>query len=309
MKKKIVVSLTLLLACSIIFSSYYQGVGIAFGLDCTGAETALNNPMGCDITGGCHAHNPSQTWITVNIELDSAGIPTTHYVGGMAYTVKLLGINTTNDSLPYFGFQITSMVGDTAPANPINAGTWNTPFPFGSHYTQPQPGNFNLGLMEQNPPPPVTTGNGKLGSTYEIQFNWTAPPTGTGTISFWSVINAVNSNIATSGDNYSNSHLTVYEMNPSVGLDTNPSLINGSFEIYPIPAKERFNLKYQLTVPSLVGINIYDTQGILVYPVINKILSPGKQTQFIDITSLKAGTYIVIINIDGKYYSKKLLVE
>ena len=96
MKRKSILFIALLSALSIVLSSYYTGVGTSYGLDCTGAETGLNNPMGCSLSGSCYSHTLNQTRINVSLELDSAGAPTTHYIGGLTYTVKLTGINITS---------------------------------------------------------------------------------------------------------------------------------------------------------------------------------------------------------------------
>ena len=242
MKKRTFIYLFALCGGSLIISGYYTGVAVSFGLDATGAETSLGRE-GCSLTGACHAHTPSQAWINVDIELDSAGIPTTHYIGGQAYTVKLKGLNTTNDSLPAFGFQITSIAGDTSAPVPLNAGTWTTPFPANTHYAAPEPGNFDLGLMEQNPPHPVTTGDGRLGSTYVVAFNWTAPPSGTGTISFWGVINAVNNDGTLVGDNYNNHHVVINEWLP-LGINALETIPDFNLSLFPNPAVDHVNLTY-----------------------------------------------------------------
>jgi Secretion system C-terminal sorting domain len=308
MKKKIVY-LSVLMMCVVVFSSYYTGVGISYGLDCTGAETALNNPMGCSISGTCHSHTVNQTWISVALELDSAGIATSHYTPGMTYSVKLSGINTTNDSLPIFGFQLTSIFGDTAAPVPANAGTWVTPYPFGTHYCPPQPGNFNLGIMEQNPALPFASGNGKLGSTYQIAINWTAPATGSGDVSFWGVLNAVNNDVSYGGDNYNNCHLVIPEWTQPVGVKTITSVETIGLTVLPNPARDKITITYKQKKSGLASINIFDVKGNLQKSIKNETQQAGEYNEQISVSDFAKGTYIIITNLDGVYQSDKFLVN
>src|ERR1035437_2810016 len=131
MKKNTFIFLLAACAGSLIISGYHGGAGNN-GYDCTGAETGLGNFAGC--TGGCHA---ASTSITVALELDSAGVPTTNYIGGMAYTVKITGTNTSTAPLPKYGFQIGSIKGGTTLVTPVNAGTWGPAYPAGTHYAVP----------------------------------------------------------------------------------------------------------------------------------------------------------------------------
>ncbi len=309
MKKLTILYLAAFAACSVVFSSYYTGVATTFGLDCTGAETALNNPMGCDINGACHTHTLHQTWINVDLELDSAGVPTTHYTGGMTYSVKLIGTNTTNDSLPIFGFQVTSIFGDTAAPIPTNAGTWTTPFPFGTHYSPPQTNNFNLGLMEQNPAHSVTTGTGRLGSTYVVAINWTAPVTGSGDVSFWGVVNAVNNDVATTGDNFNFNHLVIRKWQQPVGVSAYQPLARYKLSVFPNPATEYININYLLEKPSMVSLKIVDLMGKEVMVISKGTANAGIQFNAVNVAWLSRGIYYVMLNAEEKQYSEKLVIQ
>lgn len=220
MKKTTFVSLLALCAGTLIICSYAGGAA-SHNIEGTGAETGLGNSAGCG--QGCHT---SATTTTISIELDSAGIATTRYVGGMTYTVKLTGKNTSTTSLPKFGFQIGSIVGSAASTTPTNAGTWNAPFPTNTKYMAPVAGKFVVGIVEQTAALAATTGTGGNGTTYVKTFNWTAPAAGTGTISFWAALNAVNGNNNDTGDKYNTGHVSITELVPSSPLNVTTSTVN-----------------------------------------------------------------------------------
>jgi hypothetical protein len=212
----------LLALCGITFIiCSYAGGAASHNIEGTGAETGLGNSAGCG--RGCHT---SGTTTTIAIELDSAGVPTTRYVGGKSYTVKLTGKNTSTTSLPKFGFQIGSIVGSSAATTPVNAGSWVAPFPANTKYVAPKAGKFVVGVVEQTSALPATSGTGGNGTTYVQTFNWTAPAQGTGTISFWAVINAVNGNGSDSGDKYNTGHISITELIPSSALNITTSVVN-----------------------------------------------------------------------------------
>ena len=192
-------------------TGYYTGPAITNGFDCTGAEA---NIVGCKY--GCHSSN-ADTAINLKIELlDSTGGTTTTYKGGGNYTVRLTGKNNTLNILPKFGFQIGSILGSTAGISAINAGIWAPPFPINTHYAAPAATYYVVGLVEQSQALVTTTGVGGQGSTYIETLNWTAPPIGTGTVSIWGVLNAVNDNSAAdSGDLWDTTHVVINEWTES----------------------------------------------------------------------------------------------
>ncbi len=220
MKKTTFVSLIALSAGTLMVCSYAGGAA-GHNIQGTGAETGLGNSAGCG--QGCHT---SATTTTITLELDSAGIATTRYVAGMTYTVKLTGKNTSNTSLPKFGFQIGSIVGSAAATTPKNAGTWIAPFPASTKYIAPIAGKFVVGIVEQTAALAATTGTGGNGTTYVRTFNWTAPAAGTGTISFWAALNAVNGNNNDTGDKYNTGHISITELVPTAPLKATASAVN-----------------------------------------------------------------------------------
>ncbi len=307
MKKHSIIYLFAAGACSFILTSYKTGAGTN-GWDCTGAETGLSNPAGCS-NGGCHG---TSTAITVAIELDSAGTPTTHYKGGITYTVKLSGTNTGTTSLPKFGFQMGSIKGSVAVTTPVNAGTWSTTCPAGTHYAAPQANNFVVGVVEQTSAITATTGTGGSGTTYVKSFSWTAPTSGTGTISFWAVLNAVNGDGGTNGDQWNTKHVVINEWggNTTTGIvNTENTASDFKLSLFPNPATENIHLTYSLSKQSAVSVKMFDLNGRLVADLLDETQSEGGQNLDAGVSNLSKGIYFVVLNADGSKTAKRLVIQ
>lgn len=120
------------------------------------------------------------------MQLMSGSTPVTTYTPGSSYTIRITGVFTTSSSsiiLPKFGYQVAAV--KTA-ATGTNAGTMTAPS--GSHLTS-VPG---INITEHSAPLTATTGTGGTGTTYVVNIPWTAPATGTGSVTLYGVINAVN---------------------------------------------------------------------------------------------------------------------
>ena len=224
MKKKFLLVIFLSAIGYITLTSYHSGAAANGGFDCTGAETGLGNPTGC-MGSSCHASSATSS-IGVTVELDSAGIAVTSYVPGMVYSVKISGINNGTSSLPMFGFQIGCIQGSSATAAAVNAGTWaTTGLPTNTQYSAALPGSYDVNLIEQSNRISATTGTGGNGTTYVDSFSWTAPIAGTGTISFWGVLNAVNNNNTNdAGDLWNTNHVVITERPVPACIPTSSSL-------------------------------------------------------------------------------------
>ena len=307
MKKHTFIYLLAICAGSFVISGYHAGAG-SNGWDCTGAETGLSNPAGCS-SGGCHG---SSTAITVAIELDSAGVATTHYKGGMTYTVKITGTNTGTASLPKFGLQLGAITGSVAITTPVNAGTWSSTCPAGTKYSAPQAGNFVVGVVEQSATIAATTGTGGSGTTYVKSFSWTAPVAGTGTISFWGVINAVNGDGGVGGDQWNTKHVIINEWggNSTTGI-ANAGNPNSDFKLslYPNPATENIHLTYSLDKQCAVSVKMFDINGRLVNNLLDEIQNEGGQNLNAGVTDLSKGIYFVVLNVDGLKTAKRLVIQ
>lgn len=308
-KMKLVFGLCAIAAGYIVINGYNAGPASAGAYDCSGAETGLGNPTGCNVGGSCHSSSAT-SGIAVTLEFDSAGTPTTHYVGGRSYTVTITGTNNTSNNLPRFGLQIGCIKSSTPSASPTQAGTWKAPYPTNTHYAAPFTKYFLVGVVEHSTRLTPFSGTGGNGTVYKETFNWTAPLSGTGTISFWGALNVVNNNAsADAGDLWNTTHIIVDEWPPN-GI---ASIENNSFDmgIFPNPANEHATVEYSLKETSDVQADLYNICGRKVCTLFNGTQSAGAHTQLINIAdlNLKSGIYMVAIYDGTKSSTKKLIVQ
>jgi hypothetical protein len=304
MKKITFVYVLAAVCCFFIMTSYKTGAG-THGWDCTGAETGLSNPAGC---ASCHG-SAATAAITLSLELDSVGVPVTHYSPGMAYTVTITGTNTGTVSLPKFGLQIGAIKGSVAVVTPVNAGTWMMPFPASTHYAAPQAGNFVVGVVEHTAAIAATTGTGGTGTTYVKTFNWMAPAAGTGTISLWAVLNAVNNNgTDDTGDKWNKTHIIINEWVTPAGI-ADKATADFNVSLFPNPTSDKIHFTYTLNKRSNVSVNIMDINGKQISSLLNETQNEGTQTLDASAASLNKGNYFVILNVDNDRVVKKLIIQ
>jgi len=239
MKKRILLFTLIAGLGYLAFSSYSTGPGTN-AYDCTGADAATGsgNPTGCSTGGGgCHS-TTATAGIALTLEIDSAGVMvsstpgTGHYTPGYTYTIKITGVNNTTSTLPKWGFQVAATKGTVAmsAASISNAGTLqSTGLPTNVHYVAATgtPSSFYANVVEHDARLSPLTGTGGTGTVYTESFTWTAPVAGTGAVSLWGALNAVNNNgSADAGDLWNVGQLILNEIVPPVVAP-----ISGSFSL------------------------------------------------------------------------------
>ena len=282
-----------------ILTSGRNGAGAEKGYDCTGAETGLGNVSGCAATTGCHGGS-ANAGLTLALTLDSAGgVATTHYTGGMTYTVTITGTNTTATTLPVFGFQVSCIEGSTSVTTPTNAGTFATSgLPTDVIYTPATATEFVCNVIEHGHPIAATTGTGSSGTTYIESFKWTAPATGTGTVSFWGALNAAPGGADTTvstGTIWNTTKLTIGEW-PSTGVANVTNHI--SVTTFPNPVINNLTLQMDNTQAGIYSLQVFDLNGRIVTTE-NITVNGTSNTSTINTGNWAPGTYHVVIEKDG----------
>ena len=222
--------------CSDIDGAAHHGHG-----NLTGSPTGT---AGHCQTSSCHGGNNALTIAQLQVLDTSTMLPITTYNALQTYLVTLTGNDTdVATNLPGFGFMVSAVLG-----NHTQAGTYTIPTSLASSIH-----TFGCGattVVEHTVVlPQDVTGVNK----YSIQFYWTAPPPASDSVSFFSLLNAVNGNGSKSGD-YANAApiVTIYE-NPATAICGIPdsiadSAITGSTAyVYwsPVVGAVGYNIQYR----------------------------------------------------------------
>ena len=232
------------------------------------------------------------------------------------YQVKIVGTNNSFRKLPVFGFQLTCIKGDSSAIIASNAGKWDTTnLPIKTQFTPNWPGVFDVDILEQNDRIAATSGTGAHGTVYSETFNWTAPSTYIGKLSFWGVINASNNDTRIGGD-FWNSDSIVFDLaKPDTIADTSHHT-SGIYEmpltrvlnVFPNPFKDKVFIDGVLnTSDDNIIINMYDLSGKIVFS--NTVYKSISNKIAIDIGETKLNSGLYILNIYSKDFSvsKKIM--
>ena len=271
-------SVLFLSAALAVISSFSSGVSSSF--DATGS------PLAGRTCASCHVGTSLGT--ETNIQLrDVNGRPQSEYIPGQQYSVELS--YTTTSAASAFGMQAVILDGQNGQAGQIGAP------PAGTRVRQ----RSGIDYIDHS--------QRLQGDT--IAFDWTAPAAGTGDVSIYAVINAVNSNGGTSGDTADEAELTISESTsqpPLVyhpraladlrGVNANgiPDSLGNLIEVEGIvygfdtePNVSNFNI---LNDDGTAGLAILNNSDTLNYTATegDRVILRGKLSQVVGLTYLEA---------------------
>ena len=237
-----------------------------------GAKTGSPGDGFADCTG-CHSGTPvdASGWITTDI-------PELGYEVGETYTITAIG---THAGVGRFGFELTAEDDDKNKVGQfIISADGQTQLPNGGASIT----HTSAGI--------TPNGDAKTWS-----FQWTAPATDVGIVTFYAAFNAANNNSGTSGDVIYLSSLSVDES--TVGIDN--SLEKIDFTLSPNPSYGQFAVNHSLT---FVNVKIFDMNGRSVYEEENYI-----SNEIIDLSYLNKGIYMVQVRNEQNTTTKKILLK
>ncbi len=243
-----------------------------------GDQTLGANPRTCI---SCHGVDGSSgITVDLNIEIkDGNGnsITTSGYIGGETYDVTVT-INATNGSPSGYGFQIVDLAAELNQNGP-QAGTWSAP---GSNVQIATASNTGRSYAEQN----------GISASGEFNMKWTAPAARTGTVTFYSCGNGVNSNMSTNGDGAACGTLVLAE-NPTSSAKELSQFVQ--LDVFPNPVENQLYLKTSSTTNGRYQIAIIDASGRNLKSQ-NIQLNSGESRHEIDVQDLSSGTYFLQLN-------------
>lgn len=291
MKKKIITISSILAVVFIINSAFLteKSASICDAPLIGSAHTGAPGEVHC-ATSGCHSGTVNSGPGATTFEI---GAGSTTYVPGQSYTVT---VNMTEATIDKFGFQVIALKDN----DNTFVGTYTLTDPTNTRLINGSGGKKYIGSTPcGSDADPV----GSLGWT----FDWEAPATNEGDITFYLASLATNHNHSTSGDNTYTQTLT---------LTTNTTGINEigqiekSFEMYPNPAIDQTRIRYTLEDDSDVQISISDMDGRAINVLSSGQQSAGQHDLTIELNReiFSSGLYTVNISAEKSSFSKRLSI-
>ncbi|MCS6978516.1 MAG: T9SS type A sorting domain-containing protein [Flavobacteriales bacterium] len=273
MKKKFTILALSFLSFAFWLAFRPQGISRSNGAQLTSNYTGAPGFSTCT---QCHSgvvnSGPGSVAISTNI-------PGNLYVPGQTYQVTVT-LNSGGGNQAKYGFMLAPMQGSTYRG-----------------ILQATDGNC---FVESGGRWIVHTSAGNAGGvpTKTFTFNWTAPTSGTGAVTFYAAGNCANGNGGDGGDQIYTGSLTVNEQ-PSAGLTS----VQGPFiSVFPNPARDFI----QVSAPghTLASYAVYELSGRCVQSGSLPALSEAR----LEISSLKNAVYILIVkDVWGRISAERLV--
>lgn len=243
-----------------------------------GGKTGSPGDGGANCTG-CHSGNAQQAsgWITSNI-------PSAGYMPGQTYTITATGTHT---GVAKFGFEITA-----ENASGVKKGTIVV-----TDASQTKKVNSNSSITH--------TANGitPSGDSKSWSFDWTAPATGTGTVTFYGAFNAANGNGSSSGDVIYITSRPYLEFSTGIG-DDNDKLAD--INIFPNPFTDRLNIASGNPEEPVKSIRISGLDGKSLWSA--DVKNGNQDKHHIDASGFSKGIYFVsVIFSDNRQVAYKIV--
>lgn len=263
----------------LVLQSVSSGRAANGGQDRTGSPGALSTTcIACHSSAGSFS-NP-QLGITVK---DNNGNSVSSYTAGETYTLEF---QVSSNGSPA-GYAMQAVVLDASNSNTGDLSSAST-------------SNTQL----------ATISNGRefiehLGrsSTGFFSCSWTAPTTGTGTVSIYGVGMAVNG-VSTSGDNTSPS--TQFDLSENVSTAVESVVSDATYSVYPMPNKGHFNLRNNQTAGNST-IRVINLQGQELFQ--QRSFLEQNASLNIQIDDLANGLYFVQIEKSGELESIPMFIK
>lgn len=274
MKRKFTIVLSILLMIGLVVDYNYRMAHTSSSGVGPGNTGSPSDGLTCS-RAGCHTGGPAVSTETGNISSD---IPVSGYVPGATYNVSVMVSKVGGTK---FGFQLSPQDANGGALGTLIAGS-GSQIVGGNYLTHTSSGTSGAGAK-----------------TWEFQ--WTAPTSGTGDVTFYAAYNFANGNGSTSGDVIMNDTYTVTEA--SVGI-TEAQL--QALSVYPNPVVDEVNIA-AIDVDEEIMITMFDVQG---RKLIAETYNSGSNNVIeVKQHGLRAGVYFMQIEVDGTSTIKKLMVK
>lgn len=260
--------LKVLLFTSIAGISYLTLSSYSGGPSTSAGHVAIS---GCGSTGNCHGAKNTATVVAITVKDGATTITNNKYTAGKKYTITITG---TNSSYSKFGYQFSATKGSSGIGTISNV-------PSGSKISNAG----GISVAEQS-------GTITAASGLSVSFDWTAPATGSGTVTLSAAVNGVDGTGSTNNDAFNTAQVTLTES--TTGIAT--ANVENAVQLYPNPATSVLHI--QLNNAGVTSGYIYNSYGQKV-----KEVNLTGQNNTADIAELQQGTYYLYIaaeNATGK---------
>lgn len=247
-----------------------------------------------DATTGCHS-NAAIVKDTTNVvntfifsSIDSS------YTPNQTYNITL---NAQKSAITKFGFEIVALT----KSNNANAGTWvitdanrthtlvgSAPFSSRKYVTH-----------SSNGTPAVSSGLGQW------TFNWKAPSSNMGKITFYYATSCTNNNGANTGEQL---FLSNFEIHPSAPASIGQFIEKSKFSVNYDEVSGKLSVKYFMKKAATTSINIIDIQGKMVKSFAPNDKDGGQVSDEFELSNLSKGLYFVHLNVSGLELTQKIFV-
>lgn len=274
MKRKFTLVLTVLLMVGLVYDYNYKMAHTNASGAPAGHTGSPSDGQTC-ARSGCHVGGPA---VTTETGVISSNIPQSGYVGGQTYNVS---ITLTKQGGTKFGFQLSPQDATGNPIGTLIAGT-GSQIVGGNYLTHSFSGSSGSG-------------------TKTWDFQWTAPTTASETVTFYAAYNFANADFSTGGDVVVED---TYVISPSSLAISEAQL--EALSVYPNPVVNEIHVDTK-DVDEEIMITLFDVKG-------RKVMAEnynGGAAIKIDVNSknLNTGVYFMLIEVDGKATSKKLIIN
>ena len=287
MKIRLTLSLFSLLFIFLVLPGNKNGRASQAGKGNTGApgdQTLNGSPYTCM---DCHDDGNFNPFVSIHV-VDSSNTAVSQYMPGQHYIARVT-INTSGATPAGYGFQMIAL-----------RDNGNTDL---DGFTDVNPNNYKL----------ATISNGRtyaehptVSASDTFNVRWTAPPAGTGSVTFYAAGNAVNGNNNSDGDGANTTSLHLFEQ---VTLSTSPEQSNLSglhLQVSPNPVPADAALAFDVSVSAEYALRAYDLSGNLVWQE-NRLLPAGRSTGLLETNEWPAGTYYVCLSGTHSRQTVKIL--
>ncbi len=208
------------------------------------------------------------------------------YTPGQTYFIEFKP-NVTNGANTRYGFQTTTL---DVPGNMA-----------GAFIITDAANSSAQSLLSRN-----YIGHKNASAFHDWNFQWTAPATNVGKVTFYYAVDDADNNGGTSGDKIYKGSV---DLLPNTGTGIANTEVNSSITVFPNPAKQNLFVSFNSADENPVDLNVFSADGKLIQTKTERRLSAGENVINLELNEwMKTGVYILEITTDGKKVTRRFVV-